>query len=161
MRIFTYTLLAMVFSLSGCKSQKKLVKDAPFSIGEAICYTWVGGRPEAGSGLKLEIPLVSNDVTSIALQQAYFRGMVTDLKIVSKDGKNSANANFIRNNADKPDIISHGDATKEVGNQPPKLKDKFPFEITKDECIISYLDGDTVKYYKIEGVKEKEPLIYK
>ena len=161
MKIFTYTILAMVFSLSGCSSQKKLVKNAPFEMGQGTCQSWTGGRPETGSGMKLEIPVLSESMSSIKMQQAFFRGKVADISMNTMDGKLIATANFMNANSAKPDIVMHADAKKEVGNQPPKLQEKLPFEIGENECVISYIDGDKVKYYKIEGVKEKKPLIYK
>lgn len=159
MRVFTYTILAMIFTLSGCSSQKKLVKNHPFELGEATCQTWVGGRPESGSGINFEVPVLAN--SDLKMQQAYFRGKVADINMKTVDGKLMAKASFMNTNLDKPDIIMHSDATKEVGNQAPKLQEKSPFEIEADECVISYLDGDKVKYFKIEGVKEKQALIYK
>jgi hypothetical protein len=151
----------MVFYLSGCSSQKKFVDNPPFEIGQATCQSWVGGRPESGSGTKLEIPVLSENKEGMKMQQAFFRGNIADVKIKTEAGKQMAVANFRNNNLEKPDIIMHDDATKEVGNKPPKLQEDFPFEISANECVISYLDGDKLKYFKIEGVKEKKPLIYK
>lgn len=161
MRIVSITILVMIFSLSGCSSQKKIGKNAPFDLGQATCQSWVGGRPESGSGLKFMVPVLSDNTRGLKMQQAFFRGKVADIKLRSKEGETMATANFLNDNRLKPDIIAHGDATKEVGNQPPKLQEKFPFEITADECVISYIDGDKIKYFKIKGVKEKQALIYK
>ena len=160
MRIFTYTILAMVFSLSGCSSQKKLVDTTPFELGQATCQSWEGGRAEAGSGIKLEIPVL-NDLNGVTMQQAYFRGMMADLNVDSNDGKQMVKANFRRGNSEKMDIVMHEDSRKEVGNQPPTKKEEFPFELTDDQCVISYMDGNTVKYFKIEGIKEKKAQIFK
>ncbi len=160
MRIFTYTILAMVFSLSGCSSQKKLVDNPPFELGQATCQAWKGGRAETGSGMLLEIPVLSENLDNIKIQQAYFRGMLADVAVTSNQGNWVAKANFTNNNAGKPDMVMHEDATKEVGNQPPSKQVKFPFELGSDECVISYMDGDTVKYFKIEGIKETKARIY-
>jgi hypothetical protein len=115
MRILLITVFAMVFSLSGCSSQKKLAKTAPFEMGQVTCQSWTGGRAESGSGIKLEIPVLSENMDNMKMQQAFFRGKVADISMNTIEGK----------------------------------------------CVISYMDGDKVKYYKIEGVKEKKPLIYK
>lgn len=160
MKAFTYIILAMAFSISGCSSQKKLVDDPPFETGEASCQAWVGGRAESGSGTKLQIPIGSTLPENMAMQQAFFRGKIADIKLESVDGKTVATANFMNSNDNKPDVVMHADATKEVGNQPPQLKEDFPFELEPDECVISYTVGDTVKYTKIKGVKEKKPLVY-
>ncbi len=161
MKNILYSALIMVFSLSSCTPQKKLVATTPFQMGEATCQSWVGGRPESGSGIRLNIPMLSEDMQGVQFQQVYFRGKVTDLKMKTEEGKKYATANFLNNPADKPDIIMDADAKKEVGNRPPELKDEFPFELQPTECVISYLDGDTIKYHKVEGVKELKQLIYK
>lgn len=161
MKIFTYTLLAMALSLSGCSSQKKLVDNPPFEMGQATCQSWTGGRAETGSGILLEIPLMGENMDGMQIQQAFFRGMMTDVSIETKDGKQMAKANFRKQSSEKMDMVMHGDSKEEVGNQPPKKKEKFPFELTPEQCVVSYMDGDTMKYFKIEGIKEKKPLIYK
>lgn len=161
MKIFTYSALALIFSLSACSSQKKLVDNPPFDLGQATCQSWTGGRPEAGSGMLLEIPLMSDNLDDMKMQQAYFRGMIADVSMDSKDGKWMAKANFRKSASGKMDIVMHADPKEEVGNKPPKKEEKFPFELTQDQCVVSYMDGETIKYFKIESVKEKKPLIYK
>ena len=94
------------------------------------------------------------------LQQAYFRGKIADVSLKSNDGSWFAEANFKNTNMGKPDMVMHADSKKEVGNAPPKLNEKIPFELQEDECVLSYLDGDKVKYFKLVGIKEKKPLIY-
>lgn len=161
MKIFTYSALALIFSLSACSSQKKLVDNPPFDLGQATCQSWTGGRPESGSGILLEIPLMGENIDGMKMQQAFFRGMMTDVSIATKDGKQMAKANFRKPSPEDMDLTMHADPKEEVGNKPPKKKGKFPFELTQDECVLSYMDGETIKYFKIENVKEKKPLIYK
>lgn len=160
MKAFTSIILAMAFSLSGCSSQKKLVDTPPFETGDANCQAWVGGRAESGSGTKLEIPITSALPGGVVMQQAFFRGKIAQLRIEDREGVTLATANFMDQNEDKPDMVMHADSTKEVGNQPPKLNKEFPFELQADECVISYVDGDKVRYTKIKDIKEKKPLVY-
>ncbi|MDT0606201.1 hypothetical protein [Croceitalea rosinachiae] len=160
MKIFNYTILALAFSLSACSSQKKLV-ETPFEMGQATCQSWAGGRPEAGSGINLEIPLLSEKIGEMKMQRAFFRGMVADVTLDSNEGKQVAKASFKKQASGKMDMVMHADSKEEVGNQPPKKEEKFPFELGNDQCVVSYLDGDTIKYFMIEGIKEKKPLIYK
>lgn len=155
MKILIGTILVMTFSLSGCSSQKKLVKNPPFEMGQAMCQSWVGGRPEGGSGIKLEVPISNLPSEASMMQKAYFRGKIANLKLEDREEGKIAIANFMNESAKKADIIMHADSREEVGNQPPKLKEEFPFELSPDQCVVSYLDGDKVKYFKIEGVKEK------
>ncbi|MDT0538759.1 MULTISPECIES: hypothetical protein [Croceitalea] len=161
MKVFTYSILALVFSLSACSSQKKLVENPPFELGQATCQTWQGGRAETGSGINLEIPLLSDNMDEMKMQQAYFRGMIADVSLVSSEGKWMAKASFKNESSEKMDMVMHADSKQEVGNQPPTKKEKFPFELGTDQCVVSYMDGEKIKYYKIEGIKEQKPLIYK
>ncbi|WP_350284141.1 hypothetical protein [uncultured Croceitalea sp.] len=160
MKVFTYTMLAMVFSLSGCSSQKKLTESAPMDLGDATCQAWSGGRAESGSGILLEIPVLAETSNTIELQKAFFRGMTADITLKTNEGKTMASASFKKQMLERPDIVMHADPKEEVGNKPPKVKEVFPFELGSDECVISYLDGDTVKYFKVTGIKEKKARIY-
>lgn len=160
MKAITYIILILGFSFTGCSSQKKLVENAPFEVGEATCQRWSGGRAESGSGILLQVPLLQDNMDEMKLQQAYFRGKIADVSLKSNDGSWFAEANFKNTNMGKPDMVMHADSKKEVGNAPPKLNEKIPFELQEDECVLSYLDGDKVKYFKLVGIKEKKPLIY-
>lgn len=161
MKTITYIVLVLGFSLSGCSSQKKMVENPPFELGNATCQEWKGGRAESGSGLLLEVPLHNENLDQIKLQQAFFRGKIADVTTESGDKGWVAKANFRNPGMKKPDMVMDADAKKEVGNQPPSGKEKFPFELGANECVISYMDGETIKYFKIEGIKEKAPLLYK
>ena len=156
-----YSTLAVLFSLSGCTPQKKLVENAPFETGSVVCQSWTGGRAESGSGIRLDIEMPLGTEEGIQLQQAYFRGKVANLSLQTKAGKQIASANFVNQSDKKPDVIMDADAKKEVGNQAPKLAEEFPFELQPTECVISYLEGKRLRYYKLEGVQETKPLIYK
>ena len=161
MKAITYMILVLTLSLSGCSSQKNMVAEAPFEMGGATCQAWTGGRAEAGSGLLLEIPILSESVDDIKLQQAFFRGKIADLEMEGTDNGWVAKANFRNQNPGKPDMTMDADSQKEVGNQPPKLGEKFPFELGDDQCVLSFMDGDAVKYFKVEGIKEKKAKMYK
>ncbi|UJH69008.1 hypothetical protein [Allomuricauda sp. SCSIO 65647] len=160
MRLFTYMIVVMLFSMSGCSSQKKLVDDPPFETGDATCQRWVGGRAESGSGMLLSIPITGKLSENAEIQKAYFRGKVADVNMKEKDGQWLAIANFIDQKGDKPDMIMHSDPKKEVGNQPPKLQEKFPFELEADECVMGYEEDGKMNYFKVAGIKEKKPLAY-
>ncbi len=160
MKVSFYILFAMVFSLFGCASQKKFEKQPPFELGTASCQAWKGGRAESGSGVVLTIPISGENMEQVQLKQAYFRQKIADITMESAEEGWLIKANFRNQNVEKPDIIMDADPRKEVGNRPPQPRQEFPFELEQDQCVISYLDGDTEKYVKIEGVKEKKPLTY-
>lgn len=161
MKSLAAVVVILTLSFSGCSSQKKMAVQPPFEMGEATCQAWSGGRAEAGSGMLLEIPVLSENLDEIKLQQAFFRGKIADVTLENTDKGWVAKANFKNQNLEKPDMVMHADSKQEVGNQPPIVQEKFPFDLEDDQCVLSFLDGDTVKYYKVESVKEKKAKIFK
>lgn len=57
-------------------------------------------------------------------------------------------ADFSNNDRIKRPLILHADPKKEFGNQPPVKKEKTPFELADNECIISYMQKGETKFYK-------------
>ncbi len=43
----------------------------------------------------------------------------------------------------------------EYGNPIPKIKEKLPFALKENDCVISYKESDKTKYFKIEKIIEK------
>jgi hypothetical protein len=50
-----------------------------------------------------------------------------------------------------------GNAINEAANIPPQ---KSPFQLAKNEAVISYSENGKVNYYKVSNIKEKEMLAY-
>ena len=166
MKQFLYLTILAIMGLSSCSSQKKLQTNPPFTIDGPTCQKWTGGMESSGSGLEVRIPLTNLETESIIMQQLYFRGDSTDISTETVNGQRFAIGRFSNGSLKKPDIIMHADPKKEFGNQPPKLKTgekaAFPFELKNDEAVISYMigDGKTMRYTKISGIKDLQPLIY-
>lgn len=156
MKKSVWILLGLLTGLAGCSSQKKLEKSPPFVISSATFEPWVSGKDESGLGHTVKINLSQMAAGDVALQNIYFQGQMSRVILDMDDQGMVATAKF---ESLKPDMIMHGDPTREVGNQPPKIrkgrKDTFPFELKDDEAILSYLQNDKVKYVKIPGVISK------
>lgn len=154
-------MLIFTLGLFGCSSQKKLTKEAPFQVVEAVCQTWVGGREEAGKGTEVTLNLKGISEAKVNLHQLYFRGRVADVALTKTDAGMLAVCSFTDQ---EKDITMHSDPMKEVGNQPPRMiseeEKNFPFKLNADEAVISYLEGDHMRYYKITGVIEKPGRAY-
>lgn len=165
MKYLLYTLLILI-TFSSCSSQKKLQTKIPFEISTPTSQKWIGGKAESESGVEVKIPVTQIKEENIAMQQLYFRGKITDVTYEIINGDRFVIAKYATNAFRKQDIIMHGDSRMEVGNQPPKVKvnedELFPFEIGENEAILSYIekDGKRVKYTKISGIKDIQPLIY-
>ncbi len=162
MKYSVVILVAMLYGMSGCSSQKKLVKQAPFTVEKPSCTSFVGGREASGSGFVLRLPVVMQTDTKITFEKVYFRGHILDAEWETEDGKQIVQCRYERKPSDKKDFIMHDDPVMEVGNQPPgEIKDKedFPFELKPDEAVIAYTHNGKIRYTKISGVKDKSPEI--
>ena len=154
-------IIVLSLGLSGCSSQKKLTEEAPFVVKDAVCQTWVGGREESGKGMEVKFSVDGFTGDGMELSQLYFRGRVADISLSATEEGTTATCIFIEQ---EKDISMHSDPMKEVGNQPPRMKSaeekEFPFELGQDEAVISYREGDHMRYVKISGVVEKPGRAY-
>ncbi|TNF75144.1 MAG: hypothetical protein EP302_02150 [Bacteroidetes bacterium] len=154
-----------ILGLMSCSSQKALESHPPFSVERPTVQYWEGGREESGSGMRFRARWNPKDPSAVQADSLFFRGRVYKLEVYDSETGFILEASRTDAPLEKPDMIMHADSTKEIGNQPPKSlpsSRSFPFELTPDEAVISYiLRADGEKYYtKITGVIEKAPLIY-
>ncbi|WP_394747945.1 hypothetical protein [Spongiimicrobium salis] len=162
MKYSIYIAIVLMMGLSSCASQKKLETAAPFKMGSASSQAWTGGVESSGSGYTLKVAMEELS-PNVEFRDIYFRGQIGLVEMEEVDGKMYCKAKLIKK-AGKPDIISHKDAAKEAGNQPPALntsvKKQFPFEVNKDEAVLRYTEGNKTRYIKISNIKELAPKVY-
>jgi hypothetical protein len=134
---------------NGFISQKEL----PFKIIQASYNTWVGGQP----GIKGYHLNITMDSKEIQLDSAYFRNLKGDFKKHLTKKHTTYTATFI-SPSKKNDLILHGDAQKEFGNQPQKAQKKIPFELKENEAIIIFNYNEETYFYKIFDLKKVDHL---
>ena len=146
--------------LTSCSSQKKIVANVPFTIGDAYCQEWTGGKAESGKGMLVKIPV--SEMEGYTLEGVYFRGQMGLVTMEEENGQKFAVVNLHKNNTVPKDIIMHKDPKQEVGNKPTTKKktEDFPFELQKDEAVLSYSKNGRTKYCKVKGIKDKAALVY-
>ena len=160
MRFSILIFLTVIMGSSGCSSQKKLVAEAPFELGNPSCTPVIEGREESGMGYKLEIPINRESARGVVFSEVYFRGKVLPSEAHVQGDTYIISCSY-REGKGKPDMVMSSDPYAEVGNQPPRLKDKdqeeFPFTLNPDEAVLSYVlpNSEKVYYIKIEGITEK------
>ncbi len=167
MRKIPVLTIVILFGLFGCSSQNKLVQEAPFTIKDPSCQDYAAGREEGGSGFTLSLPIEDN-VGEVTFEEIYFRGHIMKPSLEQNE-KGFALVCIHRNEnpEEKPDIVMHADPKEEIGNQPPSLlktdQKEFPFKLEKDEVVIGYKEKGRKRmlFFKIIGVKEKPPLLYR
>ena len=164
MRGYNLGILIAAVGIMSCSSQKSLESNPPFTVDSPFVEYWTGGREESGTGMRFQARWTPVDPSAIDVDSLFFRGRMLKLKVTDTETGFLLTASYRQHPSDKPDYVMHADSLKEVGNQPPMpLPDlrQFPFELEKDEAVISYLDKrDGEKYYaRISGVLEKSPQV--
>ena len=133
--------LLICLCLTSCTSQKKLQTEIPFEIGKAISQQYVGGREESGSGTELRIPVSLLNTSDIEIKEVYFRGKQVKALV---------------NTVDNEEII-----IVRIPNNSPESSETSDLKLNTDEAVISYNENGEMKYAKVNGIKQKQPLIYK
>ena len=147
--------LVCLSTIIGCKTMQNdnnfiSQKELPFKILKANYNTWTGGQPGvAGYHLNVEI-----DSKDIKLDSAYFKNLKGSFKKLKSDEINSTFTAVFISPKKGPDLILHGDTTKEFGNQPPKIEKKIPFELKENEAIIIFRINEEHYFYKLFNLKK-------
>ena len=133
---------------------QKLEEKVPFEIGDIHFQKWAAGVQNGGSGIHMYIQVLTNR-SKVVFDSVYFREMKAKMKI----GKMGYFASFNTITKKKQDIIMSNDSNAEYGNTIPSIS-KFPFDLKDDECVISYIEDEITKYYKVENLVEKQAQYY-
>lgn len=140
------TLFSIVFSQC---SNTRLVKNPDFTIVKAIYYTWAGGQPGVG-GTNIKINV--ENASAVNFGVVYFRGKQTKLE-VKKEAEKTTLLGFFPKNKKNVGLVLDVNTTKELNNEPPSSNNNFPFELLKDEIVISYSYKEKIHYYKTKIIK--------
>lgn len=145
------------FALMQCSSVPKLEANAPFNVTEIYSQNWIAGIKGGGSGTNLFVT-ISDREENVVIDSVFFRGKVT--KFETNSGENSYVGRFSTSINKKQDIILSDAPNAEFGNEAPKISKPIPFDLKNSECIISYKENNTTRYFKISAIKEKPMLSY-
>lgn len=141
-------LILVVFFLIQC-SNTRLVKNPDFTIVNAVYYTWVGGQPGVGA---TTIKIYVENASTVNFGSVFFRGKQTKLE-VKKEAEKTTLVGFFPNNKKNEGLVLDINTTKELKNEPPSSNNNFPFELLKDEIVISYSYKEKIHYYKTKIIK--------
>ena len=153
-------ILALVISLfTNCSSAQKLQSTVPVTLGNVYCQKWVAGVKGGGSGIDLFIPIAKDMPLNIQLDSVYFRGKGVKLDRIESEN-NMYVGRFVTAFNSKKDIVMSDDMMDEYGNEKPSLNKKPHFELNDSECVVSYKEGNEIKYFKVEAITEKSAQNY-
>lgn len=143
---FTMVLAAIMFTTFLCSGQKGttlvLEKQIPFTIKPVQFQEWYAGIKIGATGLNVYIP-IANQAQNVTIDRIYFRNLVGKLEM-----KEDQYVAVLKN--------THSQYTFKKSKRP---KD-YPFTLLDYECVISYLENDVRKYYKIKQLNEVVGIYY-
>jgi hypothetical protein len=153
--IFGLVLMSLfMVSFSQCSSSKQIMDEAPIALEQVYCESWIAGIEGGGSGLNIFIP-TSNK--TVVLDSVYFRGKAAKLEINSAK-KMLYVGRFTSEINSKKDIVMSNEPHDEYGNNTPQIDQKIPFELEDNQCVISYIENNKTKYFRVDNVIEKESI---
>ena len=147
--------MASFLQCSSFKNPSEIVleKTNPITIEKPYFQSWVAGIQGGGSGINLYLPIQN---TTLKLDSAYFRGMIAKVQIINTGYV----SHFKTALNQKEDIIMSGEENAEYGNQIPANNNPFPFQLKENECVISYTEDNTTKYFRIINLIEMPIELY-
>ncbi len=151
--LLSVAMLSLVF-LSQCTGSKSIFQqNPPFSVSDAHYQDWVGGQPgNIGTSVHINITAIDGNVRPDTL---FFRDKKAAIYIKTGESSNLWVANF--RSSTPRDINMYSDPKEEYGNKAPS-NDKFPFELSENEAVISYYVNEKRLYYKITDLQKKQTL---
>lgn len=152
MKIGVY--LLMLIGFMTCKSAK-LEENPPFQINGATYNNWFGGQ-QGVSGMKVIISYSSEN--PVTFKKILFQNKEATLETKEQEGKKYLIGFFDTSTRKGGDLIMDKDPKKEMQNKTPKKP--YPFELKENEAVISYMDGETLKFVKVEKIKKTDSDFY-
>ena len=153
--VITSILIMVFFTQCGSAQFDKV---APFTIKKAYYQDWFGGQP--GSKGTLVTIEISNASDRVVFDSIFFKGKIKKLGYTVSDNIHQLSGNFPVTSLSDKNIIMHSDPKEEMANKLPEPSPIYPFELTDNECVISYFIKQKVHYFKIENLKKERPLYY-
>lgn len=139
----TYILVfALIYGTTlPCTAQKSttrttLQKHAPFTVSKGYFQEWYAGIKVGGTGLNIFLPII-DIAENVEIDRIYFRNLEGQL---SK--KNSRYFAVLKNKSPH--------YTFKKSEKPAD----YPFTLKDNECVVSYKENNTIKYFKIKAISE-------
>lgn len=162
MKLYKIFLLLVLISFFNCNSAKQNSKsldieietNPTFKLGETTYRYWVAGVKGGGSGIIVEIPVISNN-NNIVIDSVFFRGMQTKPEPI----QSGYVAHFKTEGNKKESPIKSLETATELKHKKP-VNTHFYSHIEDNECLISYIEDNITKYLKIEKMIEKQQDFY-
>ncbi|MBJ2174076.1 hypothetical protein JBL43_07500 [Aureibaculum sp. A20] len=155
----TFLICSLILILFSNCATSQFDKNPSFIITEAKYQDWIGGKPGA-KGTLVTIAFAEPVEDHIQFDSIFFNDTSAKLSIDSFNEKKMITGNFSTSNSFDKIIIMDKDPKKEFGNEVPKIKKKSTFQLSKNECVISYNIKNKKHYFKLNTLKKGKTIIY-
>lgn len=150
-QLFLITVTSLFFCCKSTKTDFSIEKKPTPVLTNGYYRSWVSGVKGGGAGYSIFLFFEEN--SSISIQGIYFKNKYAKIKF---HGNNKYQA-FIKSNQNREQITFDGEAEVVVKQKP--IVEQIPFELSKDEAVISYLEKENLKFIKVVlSKKENESL---
>ena len=150
--------ILMLTLFTNCASSQ-FDKKPPFTITKAQHQEWVGGKP-GSKGTMVTIEFANKVEDNIQFDSIYFNNRSANISVGSFSEKTVISGNFGNSSFTEKIVIMDKDPKKEFGNEAPKSTNKLPFELSNNECVISYLIDSKKHYFKLDALQKGKTIIY-
>ncbi len=158
--LITITVSILVMTIfTQCSSAQQFDEEPPFTISKAYYQDWVGGR-QGSSGTLITFEITSEISKEVRLDSLFFSNKICKLEATSFNKKYSIIGNFSKNTYVERNIIMDVDPQKEMANKVPDVAINFPFELSDNECVISYIIKEKKHYFKVTDLKKEKTIFY-
>lgn len=156
-KLLNIGILTICLAIGSCGTTKNNTEKAvhgkrPFDI---ISATYSSSVTDSTNIKKIDI-FIEIDSPEIQLDSIYFKNTPIRLSREINSSKPVFIGNFFLSNTPK-NYYLHSDAKKEYGNTPSERTSKIPFDLQKNEAVISYLFKGKRQYFNISNLIEIEP----
>lgn len=141
-------ILASMMSFSKCENKQSFENKPPLKLGEVYYIETYDSKKEKVIELSLFIPIKSN-LKEVVLDSVHFKKRQVKLDYIN-DTLVVGRIQTVLNNP--KDIIMSNEPYAEYGNKLPRVKNKSPFPLEANECIVSYIHNNQIKYFKISNI---------
>jgi len=157
MKTFNKTVLffIMTICLTFCASKEAIQNHFPQEIKSVYFQKGIARKEKSGQEIHFYIEFKKPLSKELKLQKIYFHNQ--EIKIV-KTTPTLYTASFFQKPFSK-DFILDSDSLKEYGNEAPIIA-KPKFDLKPNEAMLEYKSNDTIKYFKLTPVKEREMILY-
>ncbi|CAM1344019.1 hypothetical protein [Tenacibaculum amylolyticum] len=146
----------LLITMTKCASYK-LETNPPFKVVSATYAQFVGGRPESPGGTDIKVVYTAD--AKITFDRIFYKNQDAKIGYDEIGGQKSITAKFSSPSVKNKDMQMHNDPAKEYGNTPPSTDKKSPFQLKDNEIVISYIQGNKTKYYKVSNLKKGKQII--